>query len=152
MLDLNPSGAALYSDAATTAASNSCGAKTGTVAFAKSTPSRVTIAAAPAFRAASCSTASSTTTPPTRPRRSGAGCSPIALRAPLHPHRRLLAEPRRALVCRADRPQAAARRPPFGARAQRRHPRLTDALERRPAPLHLDQDHRPDPRDDRRLP
>ena len=41
-----------------------------------------------------------------------AGCTP-ALSPALHPDRRVLDEPRRALVCRAHRAQAAPRRPPL---------------------------------------
>ncbi len=58
----------------------------------------------------------------------------------------LVAQPRRALVRRADHQEAAPRRPPLGTRTQRRHPRLDRDLERRPQALRLDQDRRPDPR------
>jgi transposase len=63
----------------------------------------------------------------------------------------LMAEPRRALVGRADDQEAAPRRPPLRPPAQRRHPRLDRDLERRPQTLRLDQDRRPDPRIDRHL-
>ena len=58
----------------------------------------------------------------------------------------LVAEPRRALVRRADHQEAAPRRAPLRPRPQRRHPRLDRDLERRPHALRLDQDRRPDPR------
>jgi transposase len=51
-------------------------------------------------------------------------------RAALHADRRQLAEPRRALVRRADPPQDQTRHPPLRPRAQRRHPILARQLER----------------------
>ena len=46
----------------------------------------------------------------------------------------IVAEPRRALVRRADQQETPARRAPLRPRPQRRHPRLDEDLERRPTP------------------
>ena len=75
----------------------------------------------------------------------------LAARAPpvrsaLHPDLELVAEPRRALVLRADDQKATPRHPPLRARTQHRHPRLDRHLERRTQTLRLDQDRRPNPR------
>ena len=58
----------------------------------------------------------------------------------------VLAQPRRTLVRRAHHQEAPARHSPLRARPQRRHPQLDHHLERRPPPLRVDQDRRPDPR------
>jgi site-specific DNA recombinase len=76
---------------------------------------------------------------------------PSALSPALHPDQRQLAEPRRALVRRADRPQAQARRAPQRQRAQRRHRGLDRQLERKPQALRVGQEHRRDPRQPRRI-
>jgi transposase len=79
-----------------------------------------------------------------------AGRSPT-LRLALHPDQLVVAEPRRALVRRADDQEAAPRSAPLRPRPQRRHPRLDQHLERQSQALRLDQDRRPDPRLDRPL-
>ena len=76
---------------------------------------------------------------------------PPTLRLALHSHQLVLAEPRRALVRRADDQEAAPRHAPLGAPTQRRHPRLDRHLERRAQALRVDQNRRPDPRLDRPL-
>src|SRR3954452_617266 len=78
-------------------------------------------------------------------------CRAPPLSAALHADLGELAEPRRALVCRAAAEAAAARSAPLGARAQHRHPRLDRHLQPQPSALCLDQDRRPDPRIDRAL-
>jgi transposase len=78
-------------------------------------------------------------------------CRPPALCPPLHPDQRLPAQPRRALVRRANDQEAAPRHPPLGPPAQRRHPRLDRDLEPQPTPLRPDQDRRRDPRLNRPL-
>ena len=73
------------------------------------------------------------------------------LRLALHPDQQLVAEPRRALVRRADQQDAAPRHPQISPPAQHRHPRLDPHLERRTPPLRTDQDRRPNPRLDSHL-
>jgi len=85
-----------------------------------------------------------------------AGDPEMAGRAPqvrpaLHPDQLVLAQPRRALVCRTHQQAAQARRASLGARAQHRHPRIDRHLERRPTPVRVDPDRRPDPRLDHPL-
>ena len=65
--------------------------------------------------------------------------SRLAARAPpvrlaLHPDLELLAEPRRALVLRADDQEAPARRTPLRPRPQRRHPHLIETWNEEPRP------------------
>jgi hypothetical protein len=62
-----------------------------------------------------------------------------------------VAQPRRALVRRADDQGTTPRGAPLRLTAQRRHPRLDRHLERRPAALRLDQNRRRDPRLNRPL-
>ena len=76
---------------------------------------------------------------------------PPALHAPLHPDLQLLAEPRRALVRRADDEMDQAKRPPLRPRPRRLDPHLDHQLERRPQAVRLAQDRRRDPRQPRRL-
>ena len=77
--------------------------------------------------------------------------APPALHAPLHAHLQLVAQPRRALVRRADHEVAQAQRPPLGPRPRRLDPHLDHQLERRPQALRLAQDRRRDPRQPRQL-
>jgi transposase len=73
------------------------------------------------------------------------------LRRALHADIELVAQPRRALVRRADDQGTTPRGAPLRLTAQRRHPRLDRHLERRPAALRLDQNRRRDPRLNRPL-
>ena len=63
----------------------------------------------------------------------------------------VVAEPRRALVRRADQPQAAPLSPPQRHRARSRHPQVDQRVEQGPQAVRLDQDRRRDPRNPRRL-
>jgi len=72
-------------------------------------------------------------------------------RLALHADLQLLAQPRRALVRRADDEKAPPRQPPLRPRTQHRHPRLDHHLERQPTPIRLDEDRRRNPRIDRPL-
>ncbi len=65
-----------------------------------------------------------------------------ALPPPLHPDLRVLDEPRRTLVLRADHQEAPTLRPPQRQRTRRRHRSLGSDLEREPHPLRLAQDRR----------
>ncbi len=76
---------------------------------------------------------------------------PPALQPPLHADLQLLAEPRRAVVCRADHEVDQARRPPLSPRPRRINPNLDCQLERRPQAVRLAQDRRSDPRQPRLL-
>ncbi len=67
------------------------------------------------------------------------------------PTRLIMAEPRRAVVRRADLTQAQTRHTPLRPGAQPRHPRLDEALERKPPPLRLDQDRRANTRHTRSI-
>ena len=69
----------------------------------------------------------------------------------LHSDQRLLAEPGRTLVRRADQPQAPPISPPQRHRARSRCRSLDRRLEQRPQTLRLDQDRRRDPRNPRRI-
>jgi len=64
----------------------------------------------------------------------------------LHPHQRLLAQPRRTVVRRAHQPQTPPLSAPQRHRTRSRHPTVDQPLERRSQTLRLDQDRRPDPR------
>ena len=64
---------------------------------------------------------------------------------PMRPGLVLVAEPRRALVLRADHEKAPTWRAHINSRPQPRHPGMDRDLERRPPPLRMDQDRRPDP-------
>ena len=78
-------------------------------------------------------------------------CPPPALHAAFHADLQLLAEPRRALVRRADHEVDQTRRPPLRPRPRRLDPHLDHQLERRPQALRLAQNRRRDPRQPRRL-
>ena len=67
------------------------------------------------------------------------------------PDQLIVAEPRRALVRRADQPQAPPVSPPQRHRARNRHPQVDQRVEQEPQAVRLDQDRRRDPRNPRRL-
>lgn len=62
-----------------------------------------------------------------------------------HLHLRLLAQPRRALVRRADHPQIPPLSPPQRRRTGTRYPRLDQRMEQGPQAIRVDQDRRRDP-------
>ncbi len=66
-------------------------------------------------------------------------------------HLRLLAQPRRALVRRADLPQTPPLGPPRRRRAGAGHPPLDQRVEQEPQAVRVDQDRRRDPRNPRRI-
>ena len=74
-----------------------------------------------------------------------------AVPLPLHPDLRVLDEPGRALVLRADHQEAATLGPPQRPSPGRRHPRLGRDLKRRPQTVHLAQERGRDPPATRRL-
>ena len=76
---------------------------------------------------------------------------PPPLHAPLHADLQLLAQPRRALVRRADHEMDQTRHPPLSPRPRRLDPHLDHQLERQPQAVRLAQDRRRDPRQPRRL-
>src|SRR6266498_4131485 len=78
-----------------------------------------------------------------------AGRPPPPLPHPLHPHRLLLAQHGRTLVRRTHHQTPPTRRPQKRPKPRSRHPQLDRHLERRPPPLHLDQDRRRNPRQHR---
>ncbi len=69
----------------------------------------------------------------------------------LHADQRVLAEPGRAVVRRADPEEAQARRPPLRPSSRTRHPSLARRLERTPQTVCLDENRRRNPRQSRRL-
>ena len=75
---------------------------------------------------------------------------PVRLVAPYG----LCAEPRRALVRRTEQPQAAQNSPPqrHRTRTRSRHSQVDQRMEQEPETVRIDQDHRRDPRNPRRLP
>jgi len=75
--------------------------------------------------------------------------APPPLQLPLHPDLYELAQPRRALVRRADHEVAPPRHAPIRQRARRLDPHLDHKLERRPETVRLAQERRRDPRQPR---
>ena len=69
----------------------------------------------------------------------------------LHPHLRVLAQPRRTLVRRTDLPQTPPLGPPQRHPTRTGHPRLDQRVEQEPQAVHLDQDRRRHPRHPRRI-
>ena len=67
------------------------------------------------------------------------------------PDQRIVAEPGRAVVRRADQPQAPPVSPPQRHRTRGRHPQVDQRVEQGPQAVRLDQDRRRDPRNPRRL-
>ena len=75
----------------------------------------------------------------------------LNVHAPLHADLQLLAQPRRALVRRADHEMDQTRKPPLRPRPRRLDPHLDHQLERQPQTVRLAQNRRRDPRQPRRL-
>ena len=70
--------------------------------------------------------------------------TPSTVHVPFHTHLRVVDEPRRAMVLRADHQMATTRHPPIGTRTQRIHQRMDRPLEPRPQTIRLAQNSRPD--------
>jgi transposase len=88
---------------------------------------------------------------PQDPRDPAVAAGPPPRAPPLHPDLRLLAEPGRALVRRADHQVAAPRYPPLGARTRAGDPGLDRGLEQEPSAVCVAQDRRRDPQHHRHL-
>jgi hypothetical protein len=69
----------------------------------------------------------------------------------LHPDRRQLAQPRRTVLQRDHQQAHPTRSPPQRRRAGERHPGMAGRVERTATPVRVDQDHRRDPRQPRRV-